>query len=99
MTDTIAGVAGAVAAASWSATLRFVQSIAHRAIEGGLVITVAVLSWNAFWWAFAYAAAALAATQDAVGTAAVLAAILGPLATLQGFTLARYIAGSNKESA
>lgn len=81
------------ATVSWAATLRFVQGLTHRAIEGLLVLGVGVLSWHAFWFAFAYASSALAAKQDAVGTAAVLAAILGPLATLQGFTLSKFIEG------
>lgn len=78
-------------AAGWAATLRLAQGIAHRAIEGLLVLGVGVLSWHTFWWSLGYATAALTAKQDAVGTAAVLAAILGPLATLQGFTLAQYL--------
>jgi len=81
----------AAAAAGWTGTLRIAQGMAHRAIEGTLVLVVGVLSWEAFWWAFAYATAALAAKQDAVGTAAVLAAILTPLAGLQGFTIAKYV--------
>jgi hypothetical protein len=67
-------------------------------MEGALVLVVGVLSWHAFWWAFAYATAALISKQDAVGTAAVLAAILGPLATLQGFTLAKWMEGNGKQA-
>jgi len=84
-----------VAAAGWTGTLRIAQGMAHRAMEGALVLVVGVLSWHAFWWAFTYATAALVAKQDAVGTAAVLAAILGPLATLQGFVLAKYMTSRN----
>jgi len=70
---------------------RFVQGIARRAVEGATVVATLVISWHAYWWAFSYASAALVGKQDPVGTAAVLAAILGPLTTLQGFTLAQYL--------
>ena len=78
-------------AAGWASTIKFAQSIAHRAIEGLLVLGVGVLTWHGLWWSFSYATAALVAKQDAIGTAAVLAAILGPLGALQGFTLAQWM--------
>ena len=83
-------------AANWGGhfvlgTMRGLQPILHRAVEGGLVLMTGVVTWHSYWWAFDYALKALAARQDALGTAAILAAILGPLTTFQGFTLAKYM--------
>jgi hypothetical protein len=79
------------ATVGWAAVLRVVQGMARRAIEGATVVVTLVISSQAYLWAFVYASAALVGKQDPVGTAAVLAAILGPLTTLQGFVLVKYM--------
>lgn len=88
----------AAAVAGWEAVLRVAQNMAHRAIEGGLVVMTGLVTWRAYWWAFDYAGDALLAQQDAVGTAAVLAAILGPLTTFQGFTVVKFFEKPKGES-
>jgi cation transporter-like permease len=93
----IAGLSSA-AAAGWAGALRVAQGMAHRAMEGVLVVVTGYITFTAYAWAFAYAGAALAGKQDAIGTAAVLAAILGPLTTFQGFTLAKWMEGNGKQA-
>jgi hypothetical protein len=83
--------------AGLSHTAGIVQKLARRAVEGGLVVATAIITWHGYWWAFEYALSALAAKQDPIGTAAVLAAILGPLTTFQGFTIAQYIKSNGKQ--
>lgn len=75
------------------ASLKMLQPILYRAVEGGIAIATFCLSWKAYTWAFALISAAN--PDKGVQIAAMIASVLGPLSTLQGFVLAVYMKGHN----
>lgn len=66
-----------------------VQPFIKRFIEGLIAVGTFVLSWKMYLWAADYIEKA--DPVNGVAIAAMIAAVLGPLSTLQGYVLAKYI--------
>lgn len=78
---------------------KWVAPILHRAIEGSVVIFVCYLSWEAFHWSFEVGRGAVMEKGAVdIGVAAIIAAVLTPLSTLQGYVLSKYITSRNGEN-
>jgi len=76
--------------------LKGLRPVFRSAVEGLVVIFVCYLSYLAFVWAMRVGGMAIMekGTVD-IGVAAILAAVLTPLSTLQGYVLSKYIQSRN----
>lgn len=76
----------------WTCTLNTLQPFLRRSVEVGVTIWGCWITTLAVKWSFTYAEKALGVAETTeIGVAAVIGAILGPLLTLTGYVVKKYL--------